>query len=176
MSSLIQKKTVQYIKDIFGDSIDADRLSEIASSVEDSIYRKTKEEVIYKHKDFSFLDMNCKIKYIQKAQEILADLQREPMHSQIVEDTFDRFPLSEIAYKTYIERNPRKWKINQERQEMNNKLMDSKVTATTDQFQCGKCKKRECTYYTLQLRSADEPETVFITCMNAVCGNKWKIG
>lgn len=44
---------------------------------------------------------------------------------------------------------------------------------TTDQFKCGKCRKRKCIYQELQLRSADEPMTLFITCMN--CGNRWKI-
>lgn len=36
---------------------------------------------------------------------------------------------------------------------------------------CGKCHKYTTTYYTLQTRSADEPETVFVSC---ACGNKWK--
>eukprot|EP00033_Pygsuia_biforma_P004572 GCRY01005014.1.p1 GENE.GCRY01005014.1~~GCRY01005014.1.p1 ORF type:complete len:299 (+),score=52.81 GCRY01005014.1:144-1040(+) len=44
--------------------------------------------------------------------------------------------------------------------------------ATTDQFQCGKCKKRKCKFYQLQTRSADEPMTTFVTCVN--CGNRWK--
>lgn len=46
-------------------------------------------------------------------------------------------------------------------------------TASTDQFQCGKCKQRKCTYYQMQTRSADEPMTTFVTCTN--CGNKWKV-
>mmetsp|Transcript_26665 Transcript_26665/g.67928 ORF Transcript_26665/g.67928 Transcript_26665/m.67928 type:complete len:304 (-) Transcript_26665:396-1307(-) len=44
--------------------------------------------------------------------------------------------------------------------------------ASTDMFQCGKCKQRKCTYYQLQTRSADEPMTTFVTCTN--CGNRWK--
>ncbi len=42
----------------------------------------------------------------------------------------------------------------------------------TDQFKCGKCKSIKCSYYALQIRSCDEPETLFITCLN--CKNKWK--
>nr|XP_043617302.1 transcription elongation factor TFIIS-like [Erigeron canadensis] len=44
--------------------------------------------------------------------------------------------------------------------------------ATTDQFRCGRCGKRKCTYYQLQTRSADEPMTTFVTCVN--CDNHWK--
>ena len=44
--------------------------------------------------------------------------------------------------------------------------------ATTNQFQCGKCRQRKCTYYQMQTRSADEPMTTFVTCTN--CQNRWK--
>jgi len=47
-----------------------------------------------------------------------------------------------------------------------------KPKATTDQFKCGKCGQRKCTYYQLQTRSADEPMTTFVTCVN--CNNHWK--
>jgi len=42
------------------------------------------------------------------------------------------------------------------------------VTAVTDEFQCGKCKKRRCTYTQKQTRSADEPMTTFVLCLE--CG------
>ena len=43
---------------------------------------------------------------------------------------------------------------------------------STDQFKCGKCGQRKCTYYQMQTRSADEPMTTFVTC--TVCNNRWK--
>jgi transcription elongation factor S-II len=42
----------------------------------------------------------------------------------------------------------------------------------TDMFKCGKCKKRRCTYYQMQTRSADEPMTTFVKCVE--CGHRWK--
>lgn len=39
-------------------------------------------------------------------------------------------------------------------------------------FKCGKCKSRKTTFYQLQTRSADEPMSTFVTCVN--CGNRWK--
>lgn len=45
--------------------------------------------------------------------------------------------------------------------------------AATDLFRCAKCQQRKCTYFQMQTRSADEPMTSFITCLN--CGNRWKI-
>ncbi len=51
-------------------------------------------------------------------------------------------------------------------------LNDSTPVANTTQFRCGKCKKRECSYYESQTRSSDEPMTCFVSCLN--CGNQWR--
>lgn len=48
-----------------------------------------------------------------------------------------------------------------------------KHVPTTDVFRCGKCKKNRCTYYELQTRSADEPLTTFVRCLE--CGHSWKM-
>jgi len=42
----------------------------------------------------------------------------------------------------------------------------------TDIFRCGKCRKNNCTYFQMQTRSADEPMTTFVTCLE--CGKRWK--
>ena len=49
---------------------------------------------------------------------------------------------------------------------------EMKPTAMTDQFKCRKCGSRSCSYYEVQTRSADEPMTQFISCLD--CGNRWK--
>lgn len=48
----------------------------------------------------------------------------------------------------------------------------NKPAASTDMFKCNKCKERKCTYYQMQTRSADEPLTTFVSCVN--CGNRWR--
>jgi len=39
-------------------------------------------------------------------------------------------------------------------------------------FKCGRCKSMKTTYYQMQTRSADEPMTVFVSCLN--CERNWK--
>ncbi len=39
-------------------------------------------------------------------------------------------------------------------------------------FKCNKCKSMKTTYYQMQTRSADEPMTTFVTCLN--CEKRWK--
>lgn len=51
---------------------------------------------------------------------------------------------------------------------------NAKPASMTDAFKCKKCLKRECVYTELQLRSSDEPSSIFITCIN--CGNRWRQG
>lgn len=78
-----------------------------------------------------------------------------------------------LAFMTHQEMNPEHWRV----------LIDQKVKrdaskytnniqASTDMFTCKKCRSKRCTYYELQTRSADEPATIFITCLD--CGKNWK--
>lgn len=43
-------------------------------------------------------------------------------------------------------------------------------------FTCPKCQGKQTHHYAVQLRSADEPMTVFIHCLNKFCKYKWRKG
>ena len=49
---------------------------------------------------------------------------------------------------------------------------ENKTEAMTSLFKCRRCGSKECSYYEVQTRSADEPMTQFITCIK--CNNRWK--
>lgn len=81
--------------------------------------------------------------------------------------------LYELANKTYAEIYPTHWQQILDEKIKREELIKETIKAmATDIFKCDKCKKRNCTYYMLQTRSADEPMTAFITCLE--CGKKWK--
>ena len=66
-----------------------------------------------------------------------------------------------------------KWKERIEHQNLIEKRhLEGNKSMATDQFLCDRCHKRECTYYEMQTRSADEPMTIFINCLN--CGKNWR--
>ena len=74
---------------------------------------------------------------------------------------------------THQELFPKRWeKIIEEKIQRDKSKYEINIEATTDEFKCWKCKKRKCTYYELQTRSADEPMTTFVSCLS--CGNHWK--
>ena len=58
------------------------------------------------------------------------------------------------------------------KQNLQDAMVAADTSATTDQFKCGKCKFRKAKYYQMQTRSADEPMTTFVTCLN--CNHRWK--
>lgn len=77
------------------------------------------------------------------------------------------------AFMTHQEFRPDRWKdiIDRKIKRDASKYVDN-TQASTDMFTCKKCRSKRCTYYELQTRSADEPATIFVTCLD--CGKHWK--
>jgi DNA-directed RNA polymerase subunit M/transcription elongation factor TFIIS len=83
------------------------------------------------------------------------------------------FTMNELGRMNDYELQPENWiQLTNAQLEREQNILEGNKGNTTDQFKCGRCKKRECSYYMLQTRSADEPMTIFITCHN--CGNRWR--
>ena len=80
---------------------------------------------------------------------------------------------SQVGFMTHQDMAPEKWqKLIENKKIRDENKYTSKIEASTDNFTCRKCKSKECSYYQLQTRSADEPMTTFVTCIT--CGNRWK--
>jgi len=85
------------------------------------------------------------------------------------------FPLQALPFMTPYELFPEKWfALKDKLLQREQKILEGNKSRATDQFKCRRCNKRECTYYEMQTRSADEPMTIFITCVN--CGKQWRQG
>lgn len=80
--------------------------------------------------------------------------------------------LEQIIRQTYYELAPDLWQTMVDRRAKQEKIMlEGDFSRATDRWQCNSCKMRKCTFYELQTRSADEPMTLFIHCLN--CGKRW---
>jgi DNA-directed RNA polymerase subunit M/transcription elongation factor TFIIS len=114
--------------------------------------------------------------YIEKTRSVLNNIDRESYinNAKLLERLKEKeFCPHDIAFMRPENVCPEKWTASV------NALMkkyesayENKATAMTNMFKCGKCKKRECTFYELQSRSGDEGTTIFIRCVN--CGNSWR--
>lgn len=79
----------------------------------------------------------------------------------------------EIPFMTTFERNPKLWSTfvaAENKKEAS--MFEVPVESITDRYHCRRCNQNKTTYFQLQVRSADEPMTTFITC--TVCNNRWK--
>ena len=87
------------------------------------------------------------------------------MSNEIDCKTFVELPAQEIC--------PSRWKEAFEKIIETEKKLYSKRTSASIYLHCSRCKKKaRCDYYQLQTRSADEPMTTFVTCLD--CDHKWK--
>lgn len=78
-----------------------------------------------------------------------------------------------VAGMTHQELNPKKWDNAIQRKMIRDKSKyEVNIEATSDSFKCRKCRSDKTTHYQLQTRSADEPMTTFVTCIN--CDARWK--
>lgn len=81
--------------------------------------------------------------------------------------------IKQISSMTRIDIFPENWKeLIDKKVKIDTLKSKLKPEAMTDQFKCRKCGSRSSSYYEVQTRSADEPMTQFITCLD--CGNHWK--
>ena len=81
--------------------------------------------------------------------------------------------IEHLATMTHIDYAPNAFVEFRERQQLREQAqLEGNKAMATDMFKCGRCHKRETTFYELQTRSADEPMTKFISCVN--CGNRWR--
>jgi DNA-directed RNA polymerase subunit M/transcription elongation factor TFIIS len=162
--SIFRKNTAQYFGGIFSNEI-------IGKNIEMSIYNysikeATLRQIIKKWNNPSF----CAI-YNARLKSFIYNIENNvDFKHQIEQKQISNLNLSTL---THQEINPEHWKVKIDRKiNRDRSRFSTNIEASTDMFQCRKCKSKRCTYYEMQTRSADEPATIFITCLD--CGKNFK--
>lgn len=79
----------------------------------------------------------------------------------------------EFADTTAVDQNPKRWRSIIEATIARDKALYSHQKTANIFMYCSSCKRKtKCDYYQLQTRSADEPMTTFVTCLE--CDKRWK--
>ena len=114
--------------------------------------------------------------YMAKLRSVYANLSPNSYinNPRLMERLLEReFYPHEVAFMEPVQLYPENWKSILDDKFKRDKYQSEGHTENySDQFKCTRCKKRKCSYYELQTRSADEPMTIFITCLN--CGKRWR--
>ncbi len=125
----------------------------------------TTKKIIKKWDNQSFVML-----YLDRLRSIYINLQNSELLEQL---KIGEITPQVLAFMTHQEMNKEHWKELIEQKTIRDAhKYDTKIAASTDMFTCRKCKSKKCTYYELQTRSADEPATIFVTCLD--CGKNWK--
>jgi transcription elongation factor S-II len=108
--------------------------------------------------------------YLDKLRSVYNNLKNPQLIERIMSKSIKPH---ELAFMTHQEIIPEKWAtLLSDKKIREENIYAPKLEASTDGFTCRKCKSKECSYYQLQTRSADEPMTTFVTCIK--CGTRWK--
>lgn len=172
--------------------IDDMKISEIAKKLEYGVYRGStyafKElynlprETVVKEKYYWAEDTFLKYysKYFRKVY--LNYFKNKRSHLLRMKTVTKKISLEDLGILTHRELDPELYeirinnaKISYERDREPERPSETKqkmIEETKGMFKCGRCRSERTTYQTAQTRSADESETVFITCLD--CKNRWK--
>ncbi len=109
--------------------------------------------------------------YSKNARKILANVSYTPNSKELIKKILNNQLESYILVKlSHYEMYPEMW--NKYHIRSMEKATIKQEEVSDGMFRCNKCKSMKTTYYQMQTRSADEPMTTFVTCMN--CNTKWK--
>jgi DNA-directed RNA polymerase subunit M/transcription elongation factor TFIIS len=108
--------------------------------------------------------------YIDRLRSIYINLKNDQLLLQLKSKEVSP---QTLAFMTHQELNPDHWREQIDRKiKRDMSRFTNNIEASTDMYQCKKCKSRKCTYYEMQTRSADESTTIFVSCLD--CGKQWK--
>ena len=170
MSSRHRDLAREILREEFSKEISSDIIDELEEGVYEKALTKARDVNIicaWRNREFTRMYTNVFI-------AIVSNLATGSVDARLMQRLKDgEFPPRSVASMSPQEMKPELWKpLIDKTMWRNEHVLEERPAAMTDSFKCGKCKKRECVYQELQLRSADEPTTIFVTCLN--CGHRWK--
>jgi DNA-directed RNA polymerase subunit M/transcription elongation factor TFIIS len=166
-----REQMIGKLNDFFKNILNEEEVMDLESSIyKYCIHNAKKKNIVPDWQNEQFLNF-----YIRKIRHISINLHPNTYIEN--KNLYQRYragecSLDEIISLTETELFPeRNRELAEKMFQREQRLLEGNRAAATDQFRCPRCSKRECTYYELQTRSADEPMTIFIQCVN--CGKRW---
>lgn len=182
--NLLREKVIQLFQSLLSAHIPSSILESeyiaslhLAKNIEKGIYNAMIEKAIQKNLIRRWSNPKLLEIYIARVKSVYTNLNpnSDVGNPRLMERLSKGYVYPhELAFMTPQELFPEKWSETLEEKQKRDKMkFEFNEGVVTDQFKCSRCKQQRCTYYQLQTRSADEPMTTFVTCVN--CGHRWKM-
>jgi hypothetical protein len=114
--------------------------------------------------------------YKMVARRVLINLDPEAYvgNSRLIQRLQEgEFPPHQIPFMTPRELYPEHWQgLADEQLKRETTMLEGNQEEGTDLFKCKRCGKSKTRHWEMQTRSADEPMTIFIRCLN--CSKEWR--
>lgn len=150
--------------------LDYEKDAVVGRNIEKTIYNHAIQEAQNKSLIKKWDNPFFRILYLTRLKSILSNLKHNTeFREQILNK---QISYKQLAQMTHQEMDPKRWETQIKEKIERDKAKYETQKRINSEFTCFKCKSNNCDYYQLQTRSADEPMTTFVSCLD--CGNRWK--
>jgi DNA-directed RNA polymerase subunit M/transcription elongation factor TFIIS len=164
----------QYHIDRFSKIFDLDKEHYIVQNLEKGILNETIKICKENKEELKWCNKFFKQNYLAIGRKVLANTTYTPNAPTVREKILkEEFIAEDVGGMTHAQLYP------ELHEELKTTIMNKHIgNINNDEqehdgfFTCGKCKSKKTTYRQAQTRSADEPMTTFVTCLN--CNHRWK--
>jgi len=184
----VSKPITTRTKDVFVDCAIRDKVIEnfnellendqLSKDIENAMLHVVTEQAIRENMDVDWSNRVFWNMYRSRAISIYENMKGMNSYVKNNENWLTKLKNGEVDIKTFVEMSavdlcPARWKAALDKMIETEKKLYSKNDSASIFMWCSGCKKKsKCDYYQMQTRSADEPMTTFVTCLE--CDKRWK--
>ena len=144
----------------------------LGTNVEVAVYNRTIRVATDTKVAKSWTNQAFVVLYNSYLRSIVSNIKRDTLIHLFVDPSFDP---ATIETESIAQFNAGKWvPIIVQTTMKADGMYEMNAEASSDDFMCRKpkCRSKRCSHYQMQTRSADEPMTIYVTCLD--CGSRYK--